>query len=70
MMQRWFENGAADGFNIMAPTYPESLADFVDQVVPILQKRHLFRTDYSGTTLRDNLGLKVPNTATKSLKGV
>lgn len=61
MMQKWFENGAADGFNIMAPTYPESLEDMVDHVVPILQKRGLFRKEYSGTTLRDNLGLTIPN---------
>ncbi|KRK53621.1 nitrilotriacetate monooxygenase [Lentilactobacillus hilgardii DSM 20176 = ATCC 8290] len=60
MMQNWFESGAADGFNIMAPTYPESLADFIHYVVPILQKRGLFRKDYTGHTLRDNLGLPVP----------
>lgn len=60
MMQNWFESGAADGFNIMAPTYPESLANFIHYVVPILQKRGLFRKNYTGHTLRDNLGLPVP----------
>ncbi|MBW1604930.1 LLM class flavin-dependent oxidoreductase [Lactobacillus sp. Sy-1] len=60
MMQDWFENGGADGFNLMEPTYPESLTDFVDQVVPVLQKRGIFRTEYSGTTLRDNFGLGAP----------
>jgi alkanesulfonate monooxygenase SsuD/methylene tetrahydromethanopterin reductase-like flavin-dependent oxidoreductase (luciferase family) len=59
-IQLWFENGAADGFNIMPPVLPTALTDFVDQVVPILQKRGLFRTEYEGATLRENLGLKRP----------
>ncbi len=57
MMQDWFQSGAADGFNLMFPTYPESMADFIDLVVPILQERGLFRKEYSGQTLRDNFGL-------------
>ena len=56
----WFSNGAADGFNIMPPILPTALTDFVDQVVPILQKRGLFRTEYAGPTLRENLGLERP----------
>ncbi|MEO5805607.1 LLM class flavin-dependent oxidoreductase [Devosia sp.] len=56
----WFSNGAADGFNIMPPILPTGLTDFVDQVVPILQRRGLFRTEYEGTTLRENLGLERP----------
>ena len=60
IMQNWFENGAADGFNIMPPILPHGLTDFVDQVVPILRRRGLFREDYEGQTLRDNLGLKRP----------
>ena len=59
-LQEWFENDAADGFNILPPTTPASLDDFVDLVVPELQRRGLFRTAYEGKTLRDNLGLKRP----------
>jgi FMN-dependent oxidoreductase (nitrilotriacetate monooxygenase family) len=59
-IQDWFENGAADGFNIMPPVLPTALTDFVDQVVPILQARGLFRTEYAGPTLRENLGLERP----------
>jgi FMN-dependent oxidoreductase (nitrilotriacetate monooxygenase family) len=59
-MQLWFDNGAADGFNIMPPILPTGLVDFVEQVIPILQKRGIFRTDYEGRTLRENLGLKRP----------
>ena len=59
-IQEWFHNGAADGFNVMPPILPTGLTDFVDQVVPILQKRRLFREDYEGATLRENLGLTRP----------
>ncbi|MED4452335.1 LLM class flavin-dependent oxidoreductase [Metabacillus fastidiosus] len=59
-LQEWFENGAADGFNIMPPYLPGGLDDFVDLVIPILQERGLFRTEYTGNTLRENLGLKRP----------
>ena len=59
-LQAWFENEAADGFNILPPTTPASLDDFVDLVVPELQRRDLFRTAYEGKTLRENLGLKRP----------
>ena len=59
-MQRWFEAGACDGFNILAPFHPGGLAEFVDRVVPELQRRGLFRTDYEGITLRDHLGLDRP----------
>ena len=59
-MQSWFENGAADGFNVMPPVLPESLTEFVDLVVPELQRRGLFRTEYEGSTLRENLGLARP----------
>jgi FMN-dependent oxidoreductase (nitrilotriacetate monooxygenase family) len=60
VIQAWFEKGAADGFNIMPPILPTGLTDFVDQVVPVLQRRGLFRTDYEGKTLRENLGLRRP----------
>jgi alkanesulfonate monooxygenase SsuD/methylene tetrahydromethanopterin reductase-like flavin-dependent oxidoreductase (luciferase family) len=59
-LQEWFEAGAADGFNIMPPYLPGGLEDFVDQGVPILQRRGLFRTDYTGHTLRDHYGLARP----------
>ena len=57
VMQAWFEQGACDGFNITPPRLPGGCEDFVDLVIPVLQRRGLFRTDYEGTTLRDNLGL-------------
>jgi FMN-dependent oxidoreductase (nitrilotriacetate monooxygenase family) len=57
--QRWFEQGAADGFNL-GFRVPQDLAYFVDTVVPILQKRGLYRTEYESTTLRGNLGLPIP----------
>ncbi len=51
----WVRRGAADGFNLMPPLYPDSLDDFVDEVVPILQSRDLFRKEYSSRSLRENL---------------
>ncbi|MDF5752096.1 LLM class flavin-dependent oxidoreductase [Spongiactinospora sp. TRM90649] len=59
-LQEWYEAGAADGFNIMPPILPGGLADFVDHVVPVLQARGLFRTEYEGRTLRENYGLARP----------
>ncbi|QRY48091.1 LLM class flavin-dependent oxidoreductase [Mycolicibacterium boenickei] len=56
-LELWFTEGAADGFNIMPPYLPGGLEDFVEQVVPILQRRGLFRTDYTATTLRGHYGL-------------
>ncbi|BBX88464.1 LLM class flavin-dependent oxidoreductase [Mycolicibacterium boenickei] len=56
-LELWFAEGAADGFNIMPPYLPGGLEDFVEQVVPILQRRGLFRTDYTATTLRGHYGL-------------
>jgi len=60
MMEEWVAEGACDGFNIMPPVFPSSLHDFIDLVVPELQRRGLYRTSYSGTTLRENLGLTRP----------
>ncbi|MEW2521414.1 LLM class flavin-dependent oxidoreductase [Actinacidiphila alni] len=60
VIEDWYLRGAADGFNIMPPVFPEGLEDFVDHVIPILRRRGLFRTDYEGTTLRDHYGLPVP----------
>ena len=60
-MQEWLESEASDGFNIMFPTVPAGLDDFVELVVPELQRRGLFRRAYEGATLRDHLGLKRPD---------
>jgi alkanesulfonate monooxygenase len=60
VMEHWFLNGAADGFNVMPAWLPGSLDDFVDMVIPELQRRGLFRTEYEAMTLRENLGLPVP----------
>ena len=59
-MEHWFKDGAADGFNVMPAWNPGSLRDFVDLVIPELQRRGLFRTEYEATTLRGNLGLPKP----------
>ncbi|GAA2189712.1 LLM class flavin-dependent oxidoreductase [Micromonospora lupini] len=59
-IEEWYRAGAADGFNIMPPVLPAGLEAFVDHVVPILQRRGLFRTEYTGTTLRDHYGLPRP----------
>jgi len=59
-MEHWFKDGAADGFNVMPAWLPGSLRDFVDMVIPELQRRGLFRTEYEATTLRGNLGLPKP----------
>ncbi len=60
-MQLWLESGAADGFNILPPYLPGALDDFVELVIPELQARGLFRTEYTGTTLREHLGLARPD---------
>ncbi|MEU6190349.1 LLM class flavin-dependent oxidoreductase [Nocardia sp. NPDC047038] len=59
-IEHWFREGAADGFNIMPAVLPSGLERFVDQVVPILQQRGLFRTEYTETTLRGHYGLDRP----------
>jgi FMN-dependent oxidoreductase (nitrilotriacetate monooxygenase family) len=59
-IEEWFDGGAADGFNIMPAVLPSGLTAFVDQVVPILQERGRFRTDYQGSTLREHYGLPRP----------
>lgn len=59
-IEEWFRNGAADGFNVMPPYYPGGLEVFARTVVPILQERGIFRTEYTGTTLRDHFGLTRP----------
>jgi len=59
-MEEWFSTLACDGFNVMFPYVPEGLDDFVDRVIPELQRRGLFRKEYEGRTLRENLGLPRP----------
>lgn len=59
-LEAWFTTGAADGFNIMPSHFPDGLTDFVDMVVPILQQRGLYRTEYEGNTLRDRMGFERP----------
>jgi alkanesulfonate monooxygenase len=59
-MQHWLESDACDGFNIMFPTIPGGVEDFVRLVVPELQRRGIFRKEYAGTTLREHLGLPRP----------
>jgi N-acetyl-S-(2-succino)cysteine monooxygenase len=59
-MEQWYVEEAADGFNIMPPYLPGGLDDFVEMVIPELQRRGLFRTEYTGRTLRDHLGLPRP----------
>ncbi len=60
-MEEWIETEASDGFTIQFPYLPGGLDDFVEQVVPELQQRGLFRTEYEGKTLRENLGLPRPS---------
>ncbi|MDF2963936.1 MAG: monooxygenase [Paenibacillus sp.] len=68
-LEAWFTDGAADGFNIMPQLMNGGLEDFLDQVVPELQRRGLFRTEYSGRTLRDHYGLPYPvNSFAQSIK--
>ncbi len=60
ILEDWFTAGLADGFVVMPAYFPGAFDDFVDRVVPELQRRGLFRTEYSGPTLRDHLGLERP----------
>jgi len=60
-MEEWLVGEACDGFNVMFPYLPGGLDDFVDKVVPELQRRGLFRKEYEGRTLRENLGLPRPD---------
>ncbi|HEY0079213.1 MAG TPA: LLM class flavin-dependent oxidoreductase [Pyrinomonadaceae bacterium] len=59
-LEEWFVGHAADGYNILPPYLPTQLTQFVDLVIPELQRRGLFRTDYEGVTLREHLGLRRP----------
>jgi len=59
-MEEWLTTNASDGFNMLFPFLPQGLDEFVDQVIPELQRRGIFRTEYEGKTLRENLGLPRP----------
>src|SRR6185437_8155312 len=63
LIEDWFTDGAADGFNIMPPLLPAQFDVFAAEIVPILQRRGLFRTAYAGTTLREHYGLDSPKSA-------
>jgi N-acetyl-S-(2-succino)cysteine monooxygenase len=67
-LESWFENEGADGFNLMPPVLPAGLDDIVEQLVPELRRRGLFRTEYQGRTLRDHLGLERPENRSSSLR--
>ncbi len=62
-IEEWLSTRAADGFNLLPPVLPDSLETFVDEVVPLLQGRGLFRKEYAGATLRSHYGLDVPPSA-------
>jgi alkanesulfonate monooxygenase len=59
-LELWYRAGAADGFNLLPLTFPGGLEDIVDLLIPELQRRGLFRKEYEGKTLRENLGLAIP----------
>jgi alkanesulfonate monooxygenase SsuD/methylene tetrahydromethanopterin reductase-like flavin-dependent oxidoreductase (luciferase family) len=59
-MEEWVCQGAADGFNICPPVLPVSLDEFSELVIPELRRRQMFRSEYEGRTLRENLGVPVP----------
>jgi FMN-dependent oxidoreductase (nitrilotriacetate monooxygenase family) len=66
LIANWHDAGAADGFTIMGSTLPYELTAFVDHVIPILQRQGRFRTEYTGSALRDHLGLDKPATASRT----
>jgi len=68
----WWESGAADGFNVMPAVLPSGLSEFVEHVIPLLQRRGVSRTEYEGRTLRDHYGLSRPanrNVAERAVEG-
>jgi N-acetyl-S-(2-succino)cysteine monooxygenase len=68
-MEEWLRAEAADGFNLLFPFFPGPLNDFVDLVVPEIQRRGIYRTEYEGRTLRENLGVSVPRNRFTKEKG-
>jgi alkanesulfonate monooxygenase len=69
VLEKWFKEEACDGFSLMPGMVPGGLDDFVDLVTPELQRRGLFRREYEGKTLRENLGLARPADARRRLVG-
>ncbi len=69
LIEDWFSDGAADGFNIMPPLLPAQLDAFSAEVIPLLQRRGLFRTEYAGGTLREHYGLAWPRSAFEHARG-
>ncbi len=67
LIEDWVTRGGSDGFTLQPTTSPDSLEQFVDHVVPILQRRGLHRTEYTGATLRDHLGLARPELAEREV---
>jgi alkanesulfonate monooxygenase SsuD/methylene tetrahydromethanopterin reductase-like flavin-dependent oxidoreductase (luciferase family) len=63
LIEDWFTDGAADGFNLMPPLLPAMLDVFIEEVIPLLRRRGLFRTAYEGETLREHYGLAWPKSA-------
>jgi hypothetical protein len=61
-LEERFVDGEVDGFNVMAPILPQGMDQFIETVLPELRRRGLFRTEYEGMTLRENLGLPCPKT--------
>src|SRR5947207_15890303 len=59
-LHEWLEAGACDGFNLLFPHYPKPLEEWVTMVIPELQRRGIFRTEYEGKTFRENLGVPIP----------
>jgi alkanesulfonate monooxygenase len=59
-MERWLDEEGSDGFNVVFPYLPQGLIDVTERLVPELQRRGLFRSEYEGTTLREHLGLPRP----------
>ncbi|GAA2728716.1 LLM class flavin-dependent oxidoreductase [Actinocorallia aurantiaca] len=68
-LQHWFENGAADGFNLMMPIAPGGVEAFVEHVVPVLRERGLVREEYTSTTLRGHLGIPLEERESARLEG-
>jgi FMN-dependent oxidoreductase (nitrilotriacetate monooxygenase family) len=69
-LEEWFLEGAADGYNVLPPYFPGAFSDFVDLVVPELQRRGLFRREYQGKMLRDHFGLKRVNAPGPAMRAV
>ena len=67
LIEDWFTDGVADGINFMPPVLPKMLDVFVDEVIPLLQKKGLFRTEYHGDTLREHYGLQRPSNIFKKI---